>query len=172
MNKWLKLGKRSEKVVYISEITDINDLAKNNFSSSLVLLVIHEKNIETTAKKINLLLNNTLKTFPLALHFCGKSGNKAFDIIFNNKVYGENKKHTMTGLTEGNKIIEWIEGFFNGSLPCEERFDEWKDYRIIIINNHLIYNKICKKISEFLKYIHIEKSANKKCARSNKNINR
>ncbi|MFA5947626.1 MAG: hypothetical protein WC806_01470 [Candidatus Gracilibacteria bacterium] len=122
-----------------------------DFSSSALLLAIYEKNMKIDDNKINDFFNKILKISPVAIHFCGKNGRKYFDLIFNNKSFHKNKKCIMTYLTEDNKIINWIKDACWSVCPCGSRFDEWKDYRIIIINNHLIYNKICKKISEFLK---------------------
>lgn len=148
MNKWEKIGEHLNIPVYISLLEKLDDIKKENFSSSTVLLYFGNDNFDVS--QVDDFFNNLLETVPLAVHFAGKNSDKYFGLIFNNKILNENKKHTMTYVTEENKVNEWMSDFLYSSWPSEDRFDEWKDHRIIVIGNSALYSKLCKKIPEFL----------------------
>lgn len=148
MNKWEKIGKHLDIPIYISLLEKIDDIKKEDFSSSVVLLYFGNDSLD--ASQIDDFFNNILGTMPLAVHFAGKNSDKYFALIFDNKILNKNKKHTMTYVTEDNKTSRWMSDFFYSSWPSEDRFDEWKDHRIIVIGNSALYSKLCKKIPEFL----------------------
>lgn len=150
MNKWKKTGDYLDKSIYILPPILMENLREEDFSSSALLLYFTDNQFSDF--ELDKFFNNLLKSAPLVVHIAGKNADKYLTNILNNRILNENKKHTMTYLTEEHKNIELISNFFYASWPSEERFDEWKDYKIIVIGNKIgLYSKLYSEINKFLK---------------------
>ena len=148
MSVWKKVGFYNDKKVGLL-IVDVEkeDLLLKDVSGAVFLIFT---SCFCKLSLLNRIVENLIIKEPLSIVISGKNSSKVFDNLILSLSKKKNEKHVMTGLLEERDFIENLELFFTSSWPSEERFVEWKDYKILFLGKEIKEESVIKNIKEII----------------------
>lgn len=147
--KWQKIGQYLDRSVKIGKINSLEEYSRNSsLASSNVMLCFDV--LDLMDLKLKSFYEQLAQSHPLTILICGKNSENNFSILLDSIYSKKSKKFIMTAVNKDENMQEWIEQLFWATWPSEERFDEWKENRILVIGDDNFYNKIKSKINQFL----------------------
>ncbi len=147
--KWEKIGQYLDRLVKVAKINSLKDYSRDSsLATSNIMLCFGA--LEITDSELKKFYEYLAQAHPLTILICGKNSENNFSTLLNSIYSKKSRKFIMTALNKDKNMREWIEQLFWATWPSEERFDEWKENRILVIGDDSFYNKIRSKINQFL----------------------
>ena len=157
MNKEL-IGTYLNRPVLFQEARILAELAIKDLSHAVVLLWLGESTWQPEQLKIAIkrfAANNALN-----VTIAGEKSDESFFILLETLSALPVNKPIMTGVIKSTDVKDpvedslivkdAIERFLISTWPDEERFDDWTEYRIIIIGRPGLSRQICHSVTEIV----------------------
>ena len=150
-NDWILAGSIYEKKVLFKRIRINYDFSRDFIQNSSVMVYFEDSAQEINQAKS--IIDRLISGIPLLIQICGKDSEKYFDYLLETLSNRIDQKHTMTvwSYEDKDNISEWLFDFFECAYPDEERFDEWNEYRILVLCEELFAEEILNAIKAYLK---------------------
>jgi hypothetical protein len=150
MSDWILAGRIYEKNVFFKRININYDFSKDLIQNSTLMICFEDSTKEI--KQVKLILDHLAlgSPSPLLVQICGKNSEKYFDHLLEKLSRKNHERHTMTLWSDEDNINEWLVDFFECAYPSEERFDEWNEYRVLVLCGELVSEKILNSIKAYL----------------------
>ncbi|MBC8044067.1 MAG: hypothetical protein IAF08_11575 [Rhizobacter sp.] len=103
---------------------------------------------ETTLKSF---FEKIISRMPLSVMIAGRNAEQHFDLLLHLLSTNQHEKHTMTYLGEEDELKNTLWQFLHTSYPAEERFEEWKEYLIMIVGENEESQRILSKTVSLIK---------------------
>jgi hypothetical protein len=141
-----KIGKYNDRFISIESVKSLSDI-ENNYSSETAVLLWIGNDIWKHEEFINV-IEKMIKKEVIAICVSGKRVDEQFDILIDTQSTMSTKKHTMTYMFDEKNIENILENLFWVVITDGERWDSWKNYLIICIDDQNISDKIKKLVME------------------------
>jgi hypothetical protein len=96
------------------------------------------------------ILENLIIQEPLGIVIAGAYSSNIFDKLISLLSERKIDRHIMTGLLEEKSFTENAELFFISTWPSEERFIEWKDYRILFLGKGINETYVIENVKKVI----------------------
>jgi hypothetical protein len=102
-------------------------------AKSLILVWVGDKLLDIS--RLSDFCLRLLQNAPLGIAVAGGARKEAFDVLLQVQAGRRCEAHTMTRSCGGTDISETIDDFLFGTLPSNDRFDEWEAYCILLLTD-------------------------------------
>lgn len=131
MTQWITCGDYLGRNIQVGSSKDLKcTMPTCSLAESLLLVVLglpfHDEG--SRRRFLSMLIGTT----PLAIVVYGQDASLAFNTLITLLSESHSPKHIMTKLLEEQPTDEALKEFFQATWPSEERFDEWKQYSVIL----------------------------------------
>ncbi|BDA77816.1 hypothetical protein LPTSP3_g07460 [Leptospira kobayashii] len=144
MTKLINIGNYLDREVLFLRVNSLQDLESHEkYSDSMVALFLGQP---LNAKNISAILNSLVKKSPLGILIIEEK-DQIFDNLLEILSVSNTEKHIMTA--SGN-YDNWLDVFFLGTFPSEDRSNEWKSYLVV---EYFVDDEDSILTKEIIKYI-------------------
>lgn len=151
MKNWDMIGTYLERTVRAT-IMSLGDDSSFSDDKSLLnsIALIYIESIHCDVK-VNRLIESLVIQAPLAIVLAGEAADETFDYLLNILDRYPTEKHVMTKLCTQIDLSEILMDFLSATWPSEDRFDEWRDYSLIVIGaNETNYTRVIGGLKELI----------------------
>lgn len=141
-----KIGKHNGRFIFIEEVNSLNEIEHDYSFESAILL--HLGNEDWEKEEFINVVEKMVKKEVIAICVAGKRVDEQFDLLISTQGPISTKKHTMTYMFDEKNIENVLENLFWVVITDGERWDTWKNYLIICVDDQIISNKITSLIKE------------------------
>lgn len=142
MIRWTGLGNYLNRPIRIAAIPGLDaSFLGDHLSSSMVMIILKGDAGNNTPARDEF-LKSLLSYHPLTICFAGEDAKRNWNLLMDfrasSKALDEGPL-TIMSFAEEKTLPEALEGFFWGVSPAEERFDDWKNYSILVEDPAVIF---------------------------------
>lgn len=132
MMPWLPLGNYLGREIRVIDNASLDrSLSAEQLNGSLLMIVADFELIADAQQRT--FFNSVISSSSLAIMLFGNSAEVAFDLLIALLSDAEPTRHIMTKYLNTGTLEDAVKDFIGATWPSEERFDEWKNYSIVII---------------------------------------
>ena len=131
MIEWIHSGEYLERGIQVGILDDLNcALPAGSMSESLVMVCLGVPFPDDASSRQ--FVSMLIATSPLAIVFYGHDAERAFDILISLLTEDGPRTHIMTKYIKEQPVDEALGTFLKAIWPSEERFDDWKNYSVLV----------------------------------------
>lgn len=150
------IGTYRDRPVRLQEVSSLGEMTARDLSHALVLLWLGEKSWDP--EQLGLAIRQLAASNVLSVTVAGEKSDDAFSLLLQTLGSLPMRRHIITGIikdadvkdpAEDSLIVkDAVEEFLIGTWPDEERFDDWTEYRIILIGKPGLAQQVCHAVVE------------------------
>lgn len=152
------IGTYIDRPILLQEASSFSELAIDDLSHAVVLLWLDEGSWDP--KQLELAVRRLAANNVLNITIAGEKSDEGFSVLLETLGSLSLDKHIMTGIFSGTDVKaplkvkdalivkDAVERFLISTWPTEERFDEWREYRIIIVGKPNLSRQIRDSVRE------------------------
>ena len=135
------IGNYRDRPILLQEAGSLSRVEAGDLSRAVVLLWLAEQSWDP--KQLELAVGQLASNGVLNITVAGSRTDEAFSVLLETLASPSLRKHIMTGVIDNTDVKDPIEDspivkdsveeFLIGAWPSEEEFDNWAEYRIIVI---------------------------------------
>ncbi|MGH9914723.1 MAG: hypothetical protein ACRD63_05480 [Pyrinomonadaceae bacterium] len=135
-----------DRKVFFQEAENLNDLTTEDVSKALVLLWVGSPSWKY--KDLTAVIERLAREGALGITIAGKRADESFDALLETLGSMKLPKHVMTGVDKTDDVGDVVSGFLVAAIPDEARWDDWQEYRIIVIGDSNLWQQMLCSINE------------------------
>lgn len=142
------IGNYLGRPITLSMISDLGGVKESGLSGLLILLWLYDPLWEPAA--LQSAVNHLSSECVVGISVAGERVDESFSILLDNLSRRSMKPHIITGMFKEQEMVSVVEAFLFSTLPSEERFDEWRGYRIIVLGDSRKVNSVHGTLKDIL----------------------
>jgi hypothetical protein len=152
------IGAYLDRPILLHEASGLNGMEVGDLSHTIALLWLGEKSWDS--KQLEEAIKELAAKNALNITVAGERSNESFSILLETLGPLPLRKHIMTGVFESTNVKDAVEDslivrdaierFLMATWPDEDRFDNWTEYRIIVIGRPDLSQQIRHSVAEIV----------------------